>query len=92
MKKRFVYNTTISKNVPGALSNPGESKLLKVGSHKVLLSRKERLDKYGNPVHMASVISKNGVSSKPYKSNGGGRHAVAGALRTANISVKYRNR
>ena len=53
---KFVYDTTIRNNVPGALSSPGESVICKVGEHKVLVSRKEKLDKYGNPVHISSVI------------------------------------
>ena len=50
--KSFVYYDTIWKGVGGGLSNPGESRLCKVGKHKVLLTRSERLNRYGNPVHI----------------------------------------
>ena len=69
-RKPFVYYTTIWKNIGGGLSNPGESKVCKVGKYKLLLSRAQRLDYYGNPVHTASVISKDGSICGTYRGNG----------------------
>ena len=53
---KFVYDTTIQNNVPGALSNPGQSVVCKVGKHKVLVSRKEKLDRYGIRKIITNVI------------------------------------
>ena len=87
--KSIVFNNTISKNVPGALSNPNESRVCKVGRHKVLIFRKAKLDYYGNPVHVATYINSDGTPGVTYQSNGGSQHAVRGLFNKKGISVKY---
>lgn len=87
-RKPFVYYTTIWKSVGGGLSNPGESKVCKVGKHKLLLSRAQRLDYYGNPVHTASVIYKNGSVGATCRSNGSATFTVEKALQRSGIDVK----
>lgn len=89
---KFVYDSTIRNNVPGALSDPGQSVVCKVGRHKILVSRREKLDKYGNLVHISSVIGKDGIPNKPYSSNGGAQHSVAGALKKSGIGIRYRKK
>lgn len=38
-KKPFVYRDTIWNSVGGGFSNPGETRIVKIGKHKVLVSR-----------------------------------------------------
>ena len=46
----FVKRKTIWNSVGGGFSNPGESRVCKIGKHKVLVTRSAKLDRYGNPV------------------------------------------
>lgn len=87
--KPYVRYSTIWKNVGGGFSNPGEQKLLNVGKHKVVLSRSEKLDRYGNPVHTAFVVNKDGSTGKPYRSNGSASLVVSKALKNVGVSTKY---
>ena len=87
-RKPYVQRKTIWNKVGGGFSNPGESKIIDVGKHKVLLTRGEKLDKYGNPVHTATLMQKNGQLGKPYRSTGSATDIVAGALRRNGIEVK----
>lgn len=85
----YVYRSTIWKSVGGGFSYGGESKLFKVGKHKVLLSRSERLDKYGNAVHTATVINPNGSLGSSYRGNGSATLVVSKALKRNGINTKY---
>lgn len=87
-KKSFVYSATIRKNVR-ELNNPGESKICKVGKHKVLLTRSNKLDSYGNPVHTAAYINKDGTTGVSYRTNGSAAYAVIRMLKKKNIDVKH---
>jgi len=75
-------------SVGGGLNNPGKSKLVKVGKHKILLSRADKLDRYGNPVHTATLINKDGTFGESYRSNGSGTFTTAAALNKNGIEVK----
>ena len=87
-KKPYVHRQTIWKSVGGGFSNPGESKICKVGRHKVLVSRADRLDRYGNPIHTATLINKDGSLGKSYKSNGSATLTVSKALLLNGIDTK----
>lgn len=87
-RKPFVHYSTIWKSVGGGFSNPGESKVCKVGKHKVLVSRADRLDYYGNPVHTATVIRKDGSMGATCRSNGSATFTVEKALQRSGIDVK----
>lgn len=89
--KPYVRYTTISNSV-GQISNPGESKILKVGKHRVLLTRGDKLDKYGNPVHTATLIDEKGRLQKSYRGNGAATTVVSVALKQNGIEVKYPKR
>lgn len=91
-RKPYVYYTTIWKSVGGGLSNPGESKVCKVGKHKLLLSRAQRLDYYGNPVHTASVIYKDGSIGGTYRGNGSASLIAEKALQRSGVGVKRKKR
>lgn len=88
----YVNSSTIWKSVGGGFSNPGESKVCKVGKYKVLVSRGDRLDRYGNPVHTATLINKDGSLGASYRSNGSASLVVSRALRRNGIDTKYSNR
>lgn len=90
--KPFVYNSTIWKSVGGGFSNAGESRIFKVGKHKVLVTRAERLDYYGNPIHTAVVVCKDGTVGKACKTNGSATLAVSGALENVGVGTKYKKR
>lgn len=91
-RKPFVYRDTIWKNVGGGLNYPNETKLCKVGKHKILLTRKEKLDYYGNPVHVATYINKDGSTGPSYRSNGSATMVVSGVLKKKGILTKYTHR
>ena len=88
----YVNSSTIWKSVGGGFSNPGEAKVCKVGKYKVLVSRGDRLDRYGNPVHTATLINKDGSLGASYKSNGSASLVVSRALKRNGIDTKYPNR
>lgn len=88
-KSPYVKNSTIWKVVGGGYSNPGESKVCKVGKYKVLVSRAECLDSFGNPVHTATLINKDGTLGKSYKSNGSASTVVSNCLKKNGIKTKY---
>ena len=87
--KPYVKRDTIWKSVGGGLSNPGQSKICKVGQHKVLLTRADKLDRYGNPVHTATVINKDGSLGESYRSNGDAAIVVSEALKKSGIETRY---
>ena len=89
VKKPYVNYSTIWNSVGGGFSNPGESKICKVGKYKVLVSRAERLDYYGNPVHSAVLINKDGTLGKSSKSNGAATNAVMRCFEKNGIDTKY---
>ena len=92
--KSFVYYDTIWKGVGGGLSNPGESRLCKVGKHKVLLTRSEsltrseRLNRYGNPVHTASLVRGGRTVGYSAKSSGSATWVVSKMLAKNGIETK----
>lgn len=89
-RKPFVHYSTIWKNVGGGLSSPNASKVCKVGQHKILLTRSAKLDYYGNPVHTATYINKDGTSGIQYRSNGSATYTVSHLLKKKGIETKYR--
>lgn len=88
-KTSYVRDTTIRKNVPTTLNNPGETQICRVGSRRLLLTRGDRLDRYGNPVYTATLMHGNGQLGKSHRSNGSAHYAVTGALKKNGIDVKY---
>ena len=90
IRKPFVYLSTIWNSVGGGLNYSGQSKLCKVGKHKVLLTRSKNLNKYGNPVHTATYIEKNGLAGKSYRSTGSAALVVSNLLRRQGVDVKYK--
>lgn len=91
-KKSFVYRSTIWKSVGGSLNYPNESKVCNVGTRKVLITRSKNLDKYGNPIHTATMINKDGSTGKSYRTNGGATNAVSTLFRKCGIDIKNTRR
>ena len=91
-RKPYVRSSTVWNSVGGGFSNPGESKIFQVGKYKVLVSRAERLDRFGNPVHSATLINKDGSLGKSYKSNGSANFVVSKALKLNGVETKYPRR
>ena len=88
--KPYVQAATIWDNVEMP-NNPGESKILKIGKHKTLLTRGERLDRNGNPTYTATLIHKNGKMGKAAKSCYPST-AVAATLKENGVDIKYPKR
>lgn len=91
-KRPYVYYDTISKSVRGGFSNPGERRICNVGKHKVLVERADRLNRYGNPVHTATVIDKNGRLGASYRSSGNAALVVSEALKRNGVDTKRRSK
>lgn len=91
-KKPYVMRKTIWNSVGGALSNPGESKVCRVGKYKVLVTRSPRLNQNGNPVHTATVINKNGILGASYCSSGSATYTVSKCLKRNGVDTKYAKR
>lgn len=87
-KRPYVKRDTVWKSVGGGFSNAGETKIVKVGNYKVLLSRAEKLDRYGNPVHTATLIKKDGTMGKSCRSNAPAYTTVSWALKKNGIDTK----
>lgn len=88
-EKQYVRYSTIWNAVGSGLNNPGESKICKIGKHKVLLTRSDKLDRNGNPVHTASVLKRGGNLGGTHKSNGSATNVVSQALKNEGIATKY---
>ena len=86
----YVYDTTIWNSVGGGFSNPNEKKVCNVGKHKVLVERSTYLNKYGNPVHTATLINKDGTMGRNYRSTGSASMIVSEALKRNGIYTKRR--
>lgn len=91
-KEKYVRYQTITNATKGGLPSSGQSKVLRVGSNKVLLSRAEKLDKYGNPVYTASLIKNNGNVESSSKVVGNAELAIERALNKGGIDTKRPNR
>lgn len=87
-RKPFVYYDTIRNQTRGGLTSPGEQKRMRIGKYKVSVERAQRLDRYGNPVHTASVYDDYGRLMSSYRSNGPVEHTVSGALRRIGVETK----
>ena len=87
-KRPFVWYKTLWNSVMGVANSPGESATVKVGKHKVKLQRSENLNKYGNPVHTATVYNKDGSIASSYRGTGGQHLVTTNALHKAGIEVK----
>lgn len=87
-RKPYVYYDTIWKSVGGGLGDPGESRICKVGKHTVLLSRAEKLDRYGNPIHTASLIKGGRTVGYSTKSSGSATMVVSNMLAKNGIGTK----
>lgn len=90
-RKPFVYRDTIWKNVGGGLSSPGQSKVCKVGKYKILLTRSQKLNQYGNPVHTATLINKDGSTSLSVRSTGSATLIVSNLLKKKGVETKYKS-
>ena len=90
-RKPFVHYSTIWKNVGGGLSYPNESKICKVGNRKILLTRASKLDRYGNPVHTATLINKDGTTGMSYRTNGSATLCVSNLLKKYGVETKHRS-
>lgn len=87
-KKSFVHYSTIWNAVGGGFSNPGEAKITKIGKYKILVQRGEKLDRYGNPVHTATIINNDGSSGASYKSNGSLTLTVSNLLKKQGVDTR----
>ncbi len=88
-KRPYVKYSTVWKGVGGGLSNPGEAKVCKVGTHKVLVARSDKLNKYGNPVHTVTVINKDGSLGGSYRGAGSATYIASVALKRNGIDTKH---
>ena len=89
MARKYVYQSTIKKNVPYSINNPGETIRVKVGAHRLKVTRADRLDRYGNPVYTATVLGRSAPRNASYKTNGHVQHAVQGALWASGVLVRF---
>lgn len=87
-RRTFVWYKTLWNSVSGVANKPGESANVKVGKHKVKLQRSKNLNKYGNPVHTATVYNKDGSIASTHTSDGGQANVTTAALYKAGIEVK----
>ena len=88
----YVKYKTIWNSVGGGFSNPNESKVCKVGRHKVLVTRSDKLNRNGNPVHTATYINKDGSLGKSHRSDGSATLVVSRALKKNGIDTRYSKR
>ncbi len=91
VRRPSVNRSTIWNSVGGGFSNPGESRICRVGKYNVLVTRADRLDRNGNVVHTATVINKDGTLGSTYKSNGAADYIVSCALKKSGIDTRYGN-
>lgn len=85
-------NFSMTRGARELNSSPGESRLYKVGKYKVLLTRGERLDYYGNPVHTASLVKDGRTVGYSAKTNGTATLTVSEMLKKNGIETKHHKR
>lgn len=85
----FVKRKTIWNAVGGGFSNPGQSKVFRIGKHKVLVTRSEKLNRNGNPIHTATYIRRDGSIGASYRSDGSASLVVSKVLKKHGIDTKY---
>lgn len=91
-KRTYVQEKTLDKGVQGVqLQKRGESKICRVGRHKVVVTNVGK-DKRGRTVHAASVIKPNGKLGETHAGHGSVTKAVSGALRKNGVDVKKKRR
>ena len=90
-RQPYVKYETVWNAVGGGLNTPGESKVCRVGKHKVLLERSSKLNKYGNPVHTATVINEDGSLGDSYRGAGSATLIAGKALEKSGVKVKHNN-
>ena len=88
-RKPYVQYLTLSKAVGGGLLYPCEKKLSKVGKHQVLVERGQYLNKYGNPIHTVSILTRNGTVAASCKGVGDPALLTSKALKKMGIDTKY---
>ena len=76
----------------GSFNAPDEARLVQVGEYRLFIIREKHLDRYGNPVHAASLANKDGTCGRWYRSNGGADNTVILCLEENGIIVKYHKR
>lgn len=89
--KPYVQYSTIWKGVGGGFSNPGETKICKVGAHKVLVKRGNTLDKNGNPRHTVTYINKDGSLGQSYTGTGSATLIASKALAKSGVETKHKS-
>lgn len=87
-RRPFVWYKTLWNSVSGVANKPGESATVKVGKHKVKLQRSKNPNKYGKPVHTATVYNNDGTIASTHTSDGGQANVTTTALYKAGIDVK----
>ena len=91
MKKKVkpvIYNKTIRKYTPLALSYSNQEKTFKVGKHTINLRRAKNLNVYGNPVYYATYVNKDGSTGAVSRST----DAVGSVMRVfekEGYNIKY---
>ena len=90
-RKPFMFYSTIWNSVGGGLSNPGQTKVCNVGKHKVILSRAEKLNSYGNPVHTATYVNKDGSMGVSVRGTGSATNLVSNLLKKKGIDTKHKS-
>ena len=87
-RKPYVHRSTVSKNVGAGAVNPGQSKVVRIGKHKVLISRDGKSKRADKPVHTATLIKADGSLGVSYRNYGTASLVASVALRRNGIDVK----
>ena len=87
-QKPYVHSSTVRKNVGGGTVNPGQSKVVRIGKHKLLISRDGNSRRNGSPMHTVTLIKKDGSLGVSYRNNGTASLVASIALRRNGIDVK----
>ena len=83
----YVQAKTVQKGVKGTLARNGESKLCRIGKHKVIVTGSGR-DKQGRQMHTATLIKENGRLGESYRARGPIVKVVSRALKKNGVEVK----
>ena len=86
----FVHEKTLWESVGGGFHLAGEERLCKVGKHKLLVRRSERLNRMGNPIHYVTYVHPDGTMGKTFSTTGSAMLAAKDALRSEGIEVRKR--
>ena len=84
----YVQYKTVCNSVEKLSNKQGESKVCRVGKHKVIVTKLGK-DKRGRDRHLATLLKENGRLGDSQVASGAPVRAISGTLKKNGVEIKY---